>query len=238
EPGGAGGVRTPVPPSAAVPASPASSPSPAGTGDPGPRQGGPGWWQEGPAPRYAEGGRLRVGGFVGGIELPEVLQPPPEAVEDGGGGDSAAAGAAGPPAPAAPAGPAARRWAARLWGARTKAAGGPRVGGAVELLAAALLVAGAVLGSLVPLGLGWLFAWWSPRLSRQEAKWAVMGVPGVVAGAALVWLWGRTEGRWGESIAQEALGEAVIASWPWALRTAAVASALFLVWRARRRPRG
>ncbi|MBN3928811.1 hypothetical protein IQ279_03990 [Streptomyces verrucosisporus] len=223
----------------------------------GPEESDPDWWREGPgAPRYAPGGRRPVGGFDGGVELPEVLEQPPDPEKeekkekerqearrkaeaaraaDADGGDET------------PAAPGRSRWARlpRPLRPRTaKAAGGaprtarvPRVGGVVELAAAALLVAGAVMGSLIPLGLGWLAAWWSPRLSRQEAKWAVTVVPGTVAAAGLVWLWGRTEGRWGEPIAEGALGEAVTASWPWALRAAAVASALYLLWRARR-PRG
>ncbi|NGO73128.1 hypothetical protein G5C65_33305, partial [Streptomyces sp. SB3404] len=53
---------------------------------------------------------------------------------------------------------------------------------------------------------------------------------------ALVWLWGRTEGRWGPAIAEgdEALNNAIQGALPGVLRVAAVASALFLLWRARR----
>ncbi|GAB3669368.1 hypothetical protein GCM10028832_44290 [Streptomyces sparsus] len=104
----------------------------------------------------------------------------------------------------------------------------------VELLAALALVAGAALGSLVALGVGWVLAWWSPRLSRLEAKWAVLGMPGLVVGAGLVWLWGRADGRWGDPIADGQVQEALTGAYPWVLRGAAVASALFLVWRARR----
>ncbi|GAA2426603.1 hypothetical protein [Streptomyces macrosporus] len=234
-----------VPPTAAAP------PHLAGIDELGPEESDPDWWRKGlGTPRYAEGGRMSVGGFVGGIELPELLDPPQEPEKTGkpgkpgrtekvpgaGGGAEAAAPPAAPAAAAAPAEPGGLL--ARLWRARAaKGAGGPRAGGVVELLAAALLVAGAVMGSLVPLGLGWLAAWWSPRLSRVEAKRAVLIVPGTVAAAALVWLWGRAEGRWGEPIAEGGLGEAVGDAWPWTLRAAAVAGALYLVWRARR-PRG
>ncbi|CAM5299436.1 hypothetical protein STANM309S_04291 [Streptomyces tanashiensis] len=53
----------------------------------------------------------------------------------------------------------------------------------------------------------------------------------------MVWLWGRVEGRWGEAVAPggEAMGAAVSETWPWVLRGAAIASALFLLWRSRRR---
>jgi hypothetical protein len=103
------------------------------------------------------------------------------------------------------------------------------------LFAAALLVAGAFIGNLVMLGLGWLIAYLSRRLSPNESKWAVFFVPGLVASAGVVWLWGRTEGRWGEPIAEKAMGDAVAETWPVVLRGAAVASAVFLVWRSQRR---
>ncbi|WP_046501251.1 P-loop NTPase family protein [Streptomyces odonnellii] len=103
------------------------------------------------------------------------------------------------------------------------------------LVAAVLLVAGAVTGSWVALGLGWLLAYASRRLSRTEAKWAVFGLPGVSAAGGLVWLWGRMDGRWGERIPDTGMAEALSGAWPVVLRTAAVTSALYLIWRARRR---
>jgi hypothetical protein len=111
------------------------------------------------------------------------------------------------------------------------------MGSPLLLLAAALLVAGAVLGRIVPLALGWLIAYLSRRLTQAETKWAVLGLPGAVAGVWAVWLWGRVDGRWGDPIAEGGLSDAVAGSWPWVLRGAAVVSALYLVWRARR-PRG
>ncbi|WP_101258852.1 hypothetical protein [Streptomyces barkulensis] len=247
--------KSPKPPKPPEWSTAASPPHLAPAHELGPEESDPDWWREGPAaPRYAPGGRRPVGGFDGGIELPEVLEPPPdlekEKEQEEARRRAEAAQAADADADAVdetPAAPGRSRWArlprplrprtAKTAGGAPRAARVPRVGGAVELAAAALLVAGAVMGSLIPLGLGWLAAWWSPRLSRQEAKWAVTVVPGTVAAAGLVWLWGRTEGRWGEPIAEGALGEAITASWPWALRAAAVASALYLLWRARR-PRG
>ncbi|KUJ66854.1 hypothetical protein ACZ90_32650 [Streptomyces albus subsp. albus] len=44
-----------------------------------------------------------------------------------------------------------------------------------------LLVAGVVTGSWLPLAGGWLIAYSSRTLSRTEAKWAALGLPGVVA---------------------------------------------------------
>lgn len=117
------------------------------------------------------------------------------------------------------------------------AASGPRGGFAhpLLLLAAVLLVAGVVTGSWLPLAGGWLIAYSSRTLSRTEAKWAALGLPGVVAAGALAWVWGRMEGRWGEPIREGAMRDVLSETWPVVVRVAAVASALYLVWRARRR---
>ncbi|MYT40029.1 hypothetical protein GTY66_28945 [Streptomyces sp. SID8356] len=103
------------------------------------------------------------------------------------------------------------------------------------LLAALLLIAGVVTGSWIPLAGGWLIAYGSRTLSRTEAKWAALGLPGVVVAGALVWVWGRLDGRWGEPVEEGALREVLTGAWPVVVRVAAVASALYLVWRARRR---
>ncbi|WP_430523751.1 hypothetical protein [Streptomyces drozdowiczii] len=92
-----------------------------------------------------------------------------------------------------------------------------------------------MMGSLLALAGGWLLAYSSRKLSRAEAKWAAMGLPGAVAAAALVWLWGRMDGRWGTPIPEHGMKDALGDVWPITVRTAAVASALFLLWRARRR---
>ncbi|MDK1472509.1 hypothetical protein QNO07_03550 [Streptomyces sp. 549] len=199
----------------------------------------PDWWRgagSGPLPQGSGG---EVSGFVGGIELPDMLKPPP-------GEKGPLPSPAPPPAmetAAAVPGPAAakevptgrRRLVARLRGRAGQPGGGTRrAGGAVELIAALALVAGAALGSLVALGLGWVLTWWSPRLSRIEAKWALLGMPGLVVGVGLVWLWGRADGRWGDPIADGQLQEVLTGAYPWVLRGAAVASAVFLLWRARR----
>ncbi|WUH93030.1 hypothetical protein OG900_24880 [Streptomyces sp. NBC_00433] len=107
-------------------------------------------------------------------------------------------------------------------------------GSPVLLLAAALLVAGAAIGSLIPLGLGWLTAYLSRRLSRPQAKFAVLFIPGAFAAGMLVWVWGRDVGKWGEPIAQGQMGEAFLDAYPPTVRLAAVGTALYLLWRNRR----
>ncbi|MFD7662960.1 hypothetical protein [Streptomyces sp. NPDC059788] len=107
----------------------------------------------------------------------------------------------------------------------------------VLLLAVLLLVAGAVLGSWLALAGGWVIAYTSRRLPRREAKFAALGVPGLIVGGLVVWLWGRVDGRWGEPIAEGQLGPELTGVLPVVVRVAAVASALFLVWRMRRQPR-
>ncbi|GAA4808200.1 hypothetical protein [Streptomyces ziwulingensis] len=224
-----------------------------GTGAAGPR---PDWWQADTGPF---GGGDSVPGFVGGVEIPELLKPPPrpgteQAPEQAPEKEPAPAAAeqpAEPPvragllatlrkagrtgkadAPARPAAAAAEpvvavRRLPRLW----PEGGRPNP---LLLLAALLLVAGAVLGNLLPLALGWLLAFLSRRLTPAQAKWAVLGLPGTAVAAGLVWLWGRTEGRWGDPIAEGHMNDALAQTWPWVLRGAAVASALYLLWRARR----
>lgn len=218
----------------------ASPPHLAGMDELGPRESDPDWWRTDPRP-YGEDTGVALGGavpgFVGGIELPEMLRPPgaqgtgPQAA-----GETKplpAAGDAAAPAPDAGGG----RWRFLRALRRTAAADRvPRAGGFVELIAVALLVAGGVLGSLLPLALGWLAAYWSPRLTRNEVKWATFGMPGLTAAGALVWLWGRSRGRWGAPLGhgEHAMQHALAGSWPVALRVAAFATALYVFWRARR----
>ncbi|MER6025161.1 hypothetical protein [Streptomyces sp. NPDC001851] len=182
----------------------------------------PDWW------RVSGGGPAAetdsVPGFVGGVEIPELLKRPPEPTE----------GTAVPVAPdtVAPApeatgtGPAPRR---RLLPRPAAGWTNPLL-----LLAAAALVAGAVLGNWFALILGWAIAYGSRRLTPAESKWAVMVLPGAAVTAGLVWLWGRDSGRWGEPIARGHMNEAIAGTWPWVVRGAAVASALYLVWRSQR----
>lgn len=192
----------------------------------------PDWWRVDSSP-FGVGDS--VPGFVGGVEIPELLKPPPPKEEAK---PEPAAEQAAPDVPAA-------RTRTAWWRRRTAAepvvevrGRFPRAGGwsnPLLLLAAALLVVGAVLGNLLVLIVGWLIAWASRRLTDTETKWAVVFLPALSLTAGLVWLWGRNEGRWGEPIAQGHMNDAVGETWPWVVRGAAVASALFLVWRSQRR---
>lgn len=215
-----------------------SSPHRAGTDELGPSGSETDWWRVEPGPFGEFGEGTAVAGFRGGVEIPAVLRPPvpeedeeseepEEEWEDGDGEEEYEE-------PAAPR----RRWRPRPRRARD-AEGGARRGFShpALLLAAALLVAGAVMDSpqaLLVLAGGWALAYSSRKLSRAEAKWVAMGLPGMVAAGALVWLWGRMDGRWGTPIGDGQMAPAIGQTWPWVLRGAAVASALYLVWRARK----
>ncbi|MFD8819561.1 hypothetical protein ACFV23_50845 [Streptomyces sp. NPDC059627] len=227
----------PRPPSAGVPvqrhagpAAPAEDlrrvvprPRPAEPGDSAPP---PDWWRVDSSP-FGDGDG--VPGFVGGVEIPEMLsrprlrkaEPEDEPVE--------AVEPVAAPAVEEAAPPGRRRRLIRV-------VPRPAVGWSnpLLLLAAAALVVGAVLGNLVALLLGWLIAYGSRRLTPTETKLAVMWVPGLSVAAGLVWLWGRSAGRWGAPIAQGHMSDAVGETWPWVLRGAALASAVFLVWRSQR----
>lgn len=204
----------------------------------------PDWWRVAPGP-YGAG--PQVEGFAGGIEIPDLYEEgrekEKEKAEDPGPGapasDSASAGERGrtlvrflrerrrarkeaqeaKPAPE----PAAAAAAAR-----------PRPN-AFLLLAAAVLVVGVISGYWLLLVVGWLLPYASRLLAPAERKWAVFGPPGVVVAGAAVWLWGRMNGKWGETLAEDQLSGALTGMWPWLLRGAALASAAYLVWRARRR---
>ncbi|MCH0562013.1 MULTISPECIES: hypothetical protein [unclassified Streptomyces] len=187
----------------------------------------PDWWR-------VEGGPAdEVPGFVGGVEIPELLRPPPSGNSPGKSPerpsgeprvDPAADGAVSQAEPAA----AGRRRLAVLTARRWS--------NPLLLLAAGSLVVGAVLGNLVALLAGWLIAWASRRLSDAETKWAVVILPGLALTSGVVWLWGRAEGRWGEPVADGQMSGAIAETWPWVVRGAAVLSAVFLVWRSQRRP--
>ncbi|MDN3245608.1 hypothetical protein [Streptomyces sp. ZSW22] len=231
-------VPRPTAPEAAPAASPASAASPphlAGAHELGDSAARRDWWRVDNGPYGGIGDQ--VPGFVGGVEIPDLLKPPPKERDEAERKEREQRAAEKAEAVEEAAEPVAaetvavrRRRLPRLW---------PEGGwnNPLLLLAAALLIAGAVMGSLVPMGLGWLIAYLSRRLTPAQSKWAVLGLPGTVAAAGAVWLWGRTEGRWGDPIAEGRMNEAVTETWPWVLRTAAVATALYLLWRARR-PRG
>ncbi|MFG3286606.1 hypothetical protein [Streptomyces sp. NPDC048111] len=250
------------PPAPALP----TPPHLAGLDELGPQGDEPDWWRLGPA-----GGPLggdSVAGFVGGVEIPEILRPPAEDEEASPGAASAkGASARGASAGGASAGGARAKDAsakdASAKGAFAKGASavdasaeeaevdlvleppvrrrlrlrrpdGPRFSSPFLLLAAVLLVAGALFGLWWALGAGWLLAYASRRLTPAESKWAVFGLPGLVLVGAMVWLWGRQDGRWGEPIAAGGMGVAVSGVWPWVVRLAALASAAYLTWRAQR----
>ncbi|MFI9254593.1 hypothetical protein [Streptomyces sp. NPDC053069] len=191
----------------------------------------PDWWRVGGTPFGGPGGvggpaaeTDPVPGFVGGVEIPELLERPPKPTE---GTAASAAPDTGAPAPeATEAEPGPRR---RLLPRPAAGWTNPLL-----LLAAAALAAGAVLGNWFALILGWAIAYGSRRLTPAETKWAVMVLPGAAVAAGLVWLWGRDNGRWGEPIARGHMNEAIAGTWPWVVRGAAVASALYLVWRSQR----
>ncbi|WP_432102849.1 hypothetical protein [Streptomyces sp. bgisy091] len=226
--------------------------------DQAPSGGGPEWWRVEPGPfgEDARGGPGAMGpgaagpgtavpGFVGGLERPELFGAPgvPKTPAPRAPGDPAEPVAAdGKEAAEGPAAVPAPRTKLRLRRRPPKAvaeaqvAARPRLSNPMLLLAAALLVAGAVLGSWLALAGGWLLAYSSRKFSRAEAKWVALGLPGVVVGGAFVWLWGRMEGRWGEPLAEGAIGDAMTEAWPVVVRVAAIASALYLAWRARRLP--
>ncbi|WP_258037703.1 hypothetical protein, partial [Streptomyces sp. SM5] len=219
----------------------ASAPHMLGLGQSGVSEGEPEWWRIEPGPFGENAGpagvsgapEMSVPGFVGGL-TPELLRPPRPPKEPVEAPDAAEA-----EEPAAEAAPApARKWP-RLR-RRTPGADAParrlRLSHPLLLLAAALLVAGAVMGSWLALAGGWVLAYSSRKFSRTEAKWVALGLPGVVVAGAVVWLWGRMDGRWGAPIAEGALGDAMADVWPGVVRTAAVASAVYLVWRSRRLP--
>ncbi|MFI7410536.1 hypothetical protein ACIBU0_17920 [Streptomyces sp. NPDC049627] len=190
----------------------------------------PDWWRVDSSP-FGPG--EDVPGFVGGVEIPEMLRRPP--AQDG--ARLQKKEPAEDPAPAAvekteEAAPDTSR--RRFF--RRPALPTTRWSNPLLLLAAALLVTGAILGNLIVLLLGWLIAWGSRRLSDAETKWAVVILPGLSLTAGVVWLWGRTNGRWGDPIAEGRTNAALAETWPWVVKGAAVASALFIVWRSQRRP--
>ncbi|MFI8963890.1 hypothetical protein ACIGO8_17450 [Streptomyces sp. NPDC053493] len=183
------------------------------------------WWQDDAG--AAEAGEVRVPGFVGGVEIPELLKPPPadedEDEDEGKGereGEEEESRAPGP--------------GTEPEGARGQAGRAPRrlrLGSPLLLVSALLLLVGAALGSVLPLAAGWLLAYFS-----RERRAAAVAIPGLAFTAGVVWLWGRVEGRWGAPVAtgDAGMGAALADTWPWTLRAAAVASALFLLWRSRR----
>ncbi|MET7359368.1 hypothetical protein ABZS76_13040 [Streptomyces sp. NPDC005562] len=207
----------------------AAPPHLAGSDELGPSGSEPDWWRVDSSPF---GVADTVPGFVGGVEIPEILKPPPGRDDDEEDDDDEEEGddlayeeedyGAG------------RR--RRLW-RPVRRGDGAALGNPLLLLAAALLTVGAVLGNFLALGVGWLIAYASRRLTRVEAKFAVLGLPGLSLAAGIGWLWGRSQGRWGDPIRDGHMSDAIADTWPWVVRGAAVASALFLLWRSQRQQR-
>ncbi|MFE6399114.1 hypothetical protein [Streptomyces alboflavus] len=230
----------------------------------------PDWWRVDSSPAA---GRDTVHGFVGGVEIPEMLKRPsvnmgkrgPGATEaedaedeyddeevyedEGEAADEAEPDEAveaaprsrlrrllAPPAKAVPEEDAAEEDepAPVAKGANAKAGLARALANPVPLLAAIALVVGAVIGNWFALAGGWVVAWFSRKLSPAERKVGVFVVPGLAIASGVAWLWGRSQGKWGEPIVKGHMNEAVADTWPWVVRGAAVASALFLVWRAQR----
>ncbi|MFD5751197.1 hypothetical protein [Streptomyces sp. NPDC127033] len=215
-------------PSASAPPTLRKPPRPAGPQ--------PDWWRIEPGPSGLTGMSMEsTHGFVGGVEIPDMLKPPKPKEEPAADDTGAAADdAPGDPEETAEGAPRRRR-RLRLRPGPRKARGGGGLSHPFLLLAAALLVASVFTDPRLALG-GWLLAYISRTLSRAEAKWVVFGLPGVSAAGGAVWLWGRMNERWGEAIPPDGLADALTGVWPVVLRTAAVSSALYLVWRARRKP--
>ncbi|MDF6044040.1 hypothetical protein LRD69_18255 [Streptomyces sp. JH14] len=235
EPGGSG---DPGAAAGNVPAQrPPSPPHMAGTDELGASGSEPDWWRIEPGP-FGEG--VEVPGFVGGVEIAELLKQPRQPAEEAG-ADADADGDEdeddsdeGGDEEGDEVGDEAERGRWRLRRRAPREGRGLGFSHPLLLLAAVLLVTGALTGSWVALAGGWLLAYGSRTLSRTEAKLAAMWLPGAVAAGGLVWLWGRLDGRWGEPIPQDGMAEALSGVWPVVVRGAAVASAVFLVWRARR----
>lgn len=212
------------------------------------------WWRVDDSPFGADDS---VPGFVGGVEIPDLLKAPPkkpqtadEAEGENEGKNEKKAGkkTAKGAARKAPkkeieetgAGPAEASAAPEeVAAARRRRLPLPRPAAGwtnpLLLLAAAALVVGAALGNWFALILGWAVAYGSRRLTAAESKWAVLVLPGLSAAGGLVWLWGRNVGRWGTPIAQGHMNDALAETWPWVVRAAALASAAYLVWRSQRR---
>jgi hypothetical protein len=200
---------------------PAEVPSPphrAGTDELGDSATQPDWWR---VDNSAFGIGDEVPGFVGGVEIPELLKPPPAKEKE-----------ETPPEPAAA--PEAEPAASRRRLPRLPRLPSGRWSNPLLLLAAGLLVAGTVIGDWRALILGWLIAYASRRLTQAEIKWAVVVLPGLALTGGVVWLWGRTEGRWGTPVPEGRMNEAISETWPWVIRAAALTTALFLVWRSQR----
>lgn len=192
--------RREVPP--ARPAEPENVPPHlAGLDDLGPSGGAePDWWRVSPG---THGAGPQVEGFAGGIEIPDLFKEGPEE-------EPAEAGKAGAAPPGEDGGRARTlvRFLRERRRAKKEAAAGAAGEAAVApaarprpnaflLLAAAVLVVGVVTGHWLLLVIGWLLPYASRVLRPAERKWVVLGPPGAVLAGAVLWVWGRMNGKWG-----------------------------------------
>lgn len=248
---------------ATPPPNAASPPHLAGEDELSPRESNMDWWHVEPGP-FAQPERSdaqygAVEGFTGGIEIPELLgkgkSPEQERQERREAEEKAAVEKAATETKAAEeakaqakAEPGAKKRGAlrRVLLGPGKAGSQPAAGGGVAkwlaglgpvlLVAVGLLVAGAAMGNVILIAFGWVIAYYGTyRRSPAEAKWAALGMPGLVAAGAVVWLWGRFDRKWGEPIPEDGWQDVLTDTWPYVVRGAAIASVLFLLWRARRK---
>ncbi|MFD4787766.1 hypothetical protein ACFWN1_12090 [Streptomyces sp. NPDC058459] len=226
KPWGFRGPRAAVPrpraaePGPAVPADGAAPPHLAPAHELGESLTRPDWWRVADGP-FGAAAADSVPGFVGGVEIPEMLRRPPKEIAE----EERPEEVVAEPAEVVPR--SRFRRLVRL----------PRGGwtNPLLLLGAAALLVGAVLGNWFALILGWLIAYGSRRLTPAETKWAVLVLPALALAAGVTYLWGRDTGHWGTPVAEGHLSDALAGTWPWVVRGAAVSSALFLLWRSQRR---
>jgi hypothetical protein len=100
-----------------------------------------------------------------------------------------------------------------------------------EVLAVAVLLAGAVIPYWPLLLAGWALVWFGRRLGPGERVCASVLIPGLVVAAGVGWLWARATGRAGDPIRSKHMLDAVgelIPTLGWA---GAIATTFFLLWR-------
>ncbi|MGW4808948.1 hypothetical protein ACWEO5_33085, partial [Kitasatospora sp. NPDC004272] len=109
-------------------------------------------------------------------------------------------------------------------------AAGSRKPAPLLLLGAALLLGGAVTGTLLVMLLGWAVAYLSRGWTDLVKKFAVLGIPLITVTGLTVWNWGREKGRWGSPLTPGTdAGATTWAAAPGVLRAAALLTALFVL---------
>ncbi|GLX31100.1 hypothetical protein [Streptomyces lavendulae] len=194
----------------------------------------PDWWSLSPG-ASGRGRGPQVEGFAGGIEIPDLFGE--EAEEERAAKEKREAAQDPAAGPAAAAGGLVRFLRDRREKKKAAAPEGeprPRPH-AFLVLAAVLLLAGALTGYWLLLGAGALVAYASRVLGPRERKWVLLGLPAAVFTLAMLWLWGRAAGNWGTPIPSDQVGPSFQSLWPTLARTAGAVTAAYLLWRARRR---